>query len=143
MATNYKNFSPGLTSTKLPNTPEQKLEFFNSIDCTLSNPDDVSKITFAYEGSYGAAYFSVSEEVSFTTLGEKVEFMVNESHTANQTVNYSSLTDSGPSHIGTFKLSVSNFFNDSLYSSSIIGIISSSSVNDDNISILFFISVSI
>ena len=108
MATNYKNFSPGLTSTKLPNTPEQKLEFFNSIDCTLSNPDDVSKITFAYEGSYGAAYFSVSEEVSFTTLGEKVEFMVNESHTANQTINYSSLTDLGPSHIGTFKLSVFN-----------------------------------
>ena len=108
MATNYKNFSPGLTSTKLPNTPKQKLEFFNSIDCTLSNPDDVSKITFAYEGSYGAAYFSVSEEVSFTTLGEKVEFMVNDSHTANQTVNYSSLTDLGPSHIGTFKLSVSN-----------------------------------
>lgn len=108
MATNYKNFTPGLTSTKLPNTPEQKLEFFNSIDCTLSNPDDVSKITFAYESSYGAAYFSVSEAVSFTTLGEKVEFMVNDSHSANQIVNYSSLTDLGPSHIGTFNLSVSN-----------------------------------
>ena len=108
MATNYKNFTPSLTSSKLPNTPEQKLEFFNSIDCTLSNPDDVSKITFAYESSYSAAYFSVSETVSFTTLGEKVEFMVNDSHSANQTVNYSSHTALGPSYVGTFNLSASN-----------------------------------
>ena len=108
MATNYKNFTPGLTFRNIPNTPKQKLEFFNSIDCTLSNPDDVNKINFGYESSYRAAYFSVSEEVSFTTLGEKVEFMVNDSHSANQTVTYSSLTDLGPSHIGTFNLSASN-----------------------------------